>query len=153
MPCVYKLCHHNYLSNCSIKIWNWSLILFHLAECMWAILIKTTSMYRVKLFFFLILLSNVKTKEPIFIPDEITYFTRDRGRERVIRHCEGEIEDHHHVRPSPTFNPASCHWYILPKPLLIQVSLNNKNWYQIWFRFCYFGLIFINLGIWVIGFD
>ena len=82
MPCVYKLCHHNYLSNYSIKIWNWSLILFHLAKCMWAILIKTTSssMYWVNFFFFfLILLSNVKTKEPIIIPDEITYFTRDRG--------------------------------------------------------------------------
>ena len=54
MPCVYKLCHHNYLSNCSIKIWNWSLILFHLAKCMWAILIKTTSssMYWVNFFFF-----------------------------------------------------------------------------------------------------
>ena len=142
MPCVYKLWHHNYLSNCSIKIWNWSLILFHLAKCMWAILIKTTSMYRVKLFFFLILLSNVKTKEPIFIPDEITYFTRDKGRERVIRHYEGEIEDHHHVKPSPTFNLASCHQYILSKPLLIQVSLNNKNWYQIWFRFFFFWVDF-----------
>ena len=85
--------------------------------------------------FFLILQSNVKTKEAIFIPNEIIDFTRDRGRERVVRHCEGEIKDHHHVRPSPTFNPTSCHQYVLPKPLLIQVSLNNKNWYQIWFRF------------------
>ena len=57
----------------------------------------------------MILQSNMKIKEAIFIPDDFTDFTRDRGRERVVRHCEGEIEDHHHVRPSPTFNPASCH--------------------------------------------
>ena len=98
--------------------------------------------------FFLILQSNVKTKEAIFIPNEITDFTRDRGRERVIRHCEGEIKDHHHVRPSPTFNPTSCHQYILLEPLLIQVSLNNKNWYQIWFRFIILGwfLLIMYLG-------
>ena len=94
----------------------------------------------------------MKTKEAIFITDEIIDFTRDRRRERavrheavypvlgiyagyriykIVRHYEGDIEDHHHVRPSPTFNLASCHQYILLEPLLIQVSLNNKNWYQI----------------------
>ena len=57
----------------------------------------------------MILQPNVKIKDAIFIPNEFTDFIRDRGRERVVSHCEGEIKDHHHVRPSPIFNPASCH--------------------------------------------
>ena len=153
MPCVYKLCHHNYLSNYSIKIWNWSLILFHLDKCMWAILLKTTSMYWVKHFFLDFAIKRENQRAYLYTRWNHLFHKRQGGRERVIRHCEGEIEDHHYVRSSPTFNLVSCHQYILPEPLLIEVSLNNKNWYQIWFRFCYFGLIFINLGICVIGFD
>ena len=111
--------------------------------------IKTTSMYRVNLFFSWFCRQTWKPKSLSLYPMKSLISQETGGRERVIRHCEGEIEDHHHVRPSPTFNLASCHRYILPKPLMIHVSLNNKNWYQIWFRFCYFGLIFINLGIWM----
>ena len=56
--------------------------------------------------------------------------------------------------------PASHHRHIPPKPLPVQVFLNNKIGVVYDFIFVILdlgiwiiGLIFFNLGIWIIGFD